>query len=406
MKRSFIMGLCFVLSIVLFTSCNQTTIPDENIGSQYVKGSDDQYNFILYKRSGGYPMAESEDAVYLLKNSRYLYAVIKKTGDSIPLCNKPDCMHDKTVGSNSIDNLDCNACFPVAQDIVYYQGKLYVSVENSGIYEIDASGTTRRQLLPPQKGILRMIVHRGYLYIATSDFIFDWGNHSQEEMKEMACRIERYRLNPWDGKPETVYEIKGQDSQINQMYAYGNRLWFVVNYLKRNQVYIYDMTAHTVTEEPKEISNGTIIGDRMLVFEVPEGYDDTMSSEEFYQLQEKNMGLIKDFEGNLITQTEIPASYEMVCGYSDKIAADNMFSVISKGVPKEERSVRFYNTEGKLIREVKTENDTMPSLGMNEDYFFYMKRADNDQGYDVWAIDLHKLDDPNLKGEPFFVSEE
>ena len=122
-----------------------------------------------------------------------------------------------------------------------------------------------------------MIVHRGYLYITTSDFIFDWGNHSQEEMKEMACRIERYRLNPWDGKPETVYEIKGQDSQINQMYAYGNRLWFVVNYLKRNQVYIYDMTAHTVTEEPKEISNGTIIGDRVLVFEVPEGYDDTMS---------------------------------------------------------------------------------------------------------------------------------
>lgn len=59
------------------------------------------------------------------------------------------------------------------------------------------------------------------------------------------------------------------------MYAYGNRLWFFVNYLERVQGYIYDMTAHTVTEEPKEIADGIVIGDRMLVFEVPEGYDDT-----------------------------------------------------------------------------------------------------------------------------------
>ena len=405
MKKLFSMGIFLSLLLALLVGC-QNSVPEQDLGDSYVKGSDDQYHFILYKRSGGYPMAESEDAVYLLKNSRYLYAVSKKTGDSIPLCNKPDCMHDKTVGVNSIDNLDCNACFPVAQDIVYYQGKLYVSVDYSGIYEIDASGTTRRQLLPPQKGILRMIVHRGYLYIATTDFLMDLENYSEEEIKEMACRVERYRLDQWDGKPETVYEIKGQYSQINQMYAYGNRLWFVVNYLERVQGYIYDMTAHTVTEEPKEIADGTIIGDRMLVFEFPAEFDDTMSAEELYQLREKTMGLIKDFEGNLITQTEIPASYDIVCGYSDKIAADNMFSVICNEIPKEERGVRFYNTEGKLIREVKTENDTMPSLGMNEDYFFYMKRADNDQGYDVWAIDLHKLDDPDLKGEPFFVMEE
>ena len=405
MKKLFSMGIFLSLLLALLVGC-QNSVPEQDLGDSYVKGSDDQYHFILYKRSGGYPMAESEEAVYLLKNSRYLYAVSKKTGDSIPLCNKPDCMHDKKVGSNSNDNLDCNACFPVAQDIVYYQGKLYVSVENSGIYEIDASGTTRRQLLPPQEGMLRMIVHRGYLYIATSDFLIDLENYSEEEIKEMACRVERYRLDQWDGKPEIVYEIKGQESQINQMYAYGNRLWFIVNYLERDQGYIYDITAHTVTEEPKEIANGTVIGDRMLVFEFPEEFDDTMSAEELYQLREKTMGLIKDFEGNLITQTEISASYDIVCGYRDKIAADNMFSVICDGIPKEERGVRFYNTEGKLIREVKTENDTMPSLGMNEDYFFYMKRADNDQGYEVWAIDLHRLDDPDLKGEPFFVMEE
>ncbi len=48
----------------------------------------------------------------------------------------------------------------------------------------------------------------------------------------------------------------------------------------------------------------------------------------------------------------------------------------------------------------------MPSLGMNEDYFFYMKRLEETDEVQIWAIDLHKLDDPDLKGEPFFVSEE
>ena len=43
---------------------------------------------------------------------------------------------------------------------------------------------------------------------------------------------------------------------------------------------------------------------------------------------------------------------------------------------------------------------------MNEDYFFYMKRLEETGEVQIWALDLHKLDDPNLKGEPFFVSEE
>ena len=42
---------------------------------------------------------------------------------------------------------------------------------------------------------------------------------------------------------------------------------------------------------------------------------------------------------------------------------------------------------------------------MNEDYLFYEIKNDHD-GTDIWTIDLHKLDDPNLKGEPFFVVEE
>ena len=47
-----------------------------------------------------------------------------------------------------------------------------------------------------------------------------------------------------------------------------------------------------------------------------------------------------------------------------------------------------------------------PVMGMSEDFLFYKKETTVGGEGRIWAIDLHKLDDPNLKGEPFFVSEE
>ena len=71
-----------------------------------------------------------------------------------------------------------------------------------------------------------------------------------------------------------------------------------------------------------------------------------------------------------------------------------------------ERKIRFYDTNAKLIREIKLEQENLRSvIGMNEDFLIYSVKNKQNQ-LDLWSIDLHKLDDPNLKGEPFFVSEE
>ena len=116
------------------------------------------------------------------------------------------------------------------------------------------------------------------------------------------------------------------------------------------------------------------------------------------------MAVIEDAEGNT-QKTEISQVYSYLYSSSQLIAADNRVEVTFENLAEEDRGIGFYDANGKLIREIKTENDTMPSLGMNEDYFFYMKQSENGENDEVWAIDLHKLDDPNLKGEPFFVSE-
>ena len=118
------------------------------------------------------------------------------------------------------------------------------------------------------------------------------------------------------------------------------------------------------------------------------------------------MAILAKPDGTPIENTEISEVYEGLYGSNKLLATDNYLFTSFGLVPEEDRGIRLYDKDMNFIREIKLENGTMPSLGMNEDYFFYMKRAEGDQGYEVWALDLHKLDDPDLKGEPFFVSEE
>lgn len=86
-------------------------------------------------------------------------------------------------------------------------------------------------------------------------------------------------------------------------------------------------------------------------------------------------------------------TYGYLYGGSQLLAIDDSDNLTFFYFP--EPGIRLYDKDMNLIREIKTKNRDMPSLGMNEDYFFYENRADNV----LWVIDLHKLDDPNLKGE-------
>ena len=135
---------------------------------------------------------------------------------------------------------------------------------------------------------------------------------------------------------------------------------------------------------------------------MPDGINDNTELDKILEIQKKNMAILAERDGAFIKETEISQEYGRIFGNNEFVAADNQPTVSAE----DDRSVRFYDKNMELIREIKLENGTMPSLGMNEDYFFYMKRVEGDQGYEVWALDLHKLDDPDLKGEPFFVSEE
>ena len=395
MKKLLSIGVILSLLLAMLTGC-QSPGPEQDLGNKFIFEEDNQYSFYL---SGilGNPIAESETSYYASVDG-CVYTRDKETGECAPLCNKPDCTHDeKEINSDGSSN--CNAYFGAIQQISYYKGKLYVLSANT-VYEIDASGSTRKELLQTKEYIESSMVHRGYLYLAFSDYLLAPEEYTEEELKDLRYQVKRYRLDQWDGNPEVLYEKKGEWGQINTMFAYGNKAYFSIS--RASEDLIYDILDHSLSTIPQNSGYPCVFNGKLLYFKMPDGINDNTELDKILEIQKKNMAILAERDGAFIKETEISQEYGRIFGNNEFVAADNQPTVSAE----DDRSVRFYDKNMELIREIKLENGTMPSLGMNEDYFFYMKRLEETDEVQIWAIDLHKLDDPDLKGEPFFVSEE
>ena len=120
--------------------------------------------------------------------------------------------------------------------------------------------------------------------------------------------MERYRLDQWDGKPEVVYEKKGEFGQINTMFAYGNRVYFVGAGESEGGV-CYDILDHSVTTMPPGTNAYMALSNDHLVYFPPlEGDTGEETSEEWYRdCSKREEAVIADLKGNVIeAETEIP----------------------------------------------------------------------------------------------------
>ena len=401
MKKLLSIGVILSLLLALLTGC-QSPGPEQDLGDKFIFGEDNQYYFYL---SGllGEPIAESETGYYVSIDG-YMHTRDKETGACTPLCNKPDCTHDDReflVGGAS----NCNAYFGAVQQISYYKGKLYVLSVNT-VYEMDASGSTRKKLIESKESIWASMVHRGYLYLTFSDFQIPLEEYKEEELKNLSYRVERYRLDQWDGKPEVVYEKTGEWGQLHTMFAYGNRVYFDITAAETSRIMLYHLADNSLSEISGISGYPCVVDGNLLYFEQPEELIKNPNAENISEIQAKNMAILAELDGTPIQETQMSQTYSRIFGNKELVAADNYLEVVFEEIPKEKRGIRFFDKDLNFIREVNLKNEIMSPLGMNEDYFFYMKRLEETDEVQIWAIDLHKLDDPDLKGEPFFVVEE
>ena len=381
MKKLLSIGVILSLLLAMLTGC-QSPGPEQDLGDKFIFGEDNQYYHRMSKISGS-PIAESEESIYIVKGG-YIYSKDKKTGEIIPLCNKPDCMHDDSE-FNDNGSSNCNAYVGVALAFEYYHNKLYFITAFRELYEMDKSGTTRKRLMQWKEYPYAAIIHRGYLYLSFFNTNALPDEYTEEGKKGLFYRVDRYRIDHWDGKPETIYEKKDAYGQINVMFAYGNQVYMSLDISEEDGMIVYDILEKTTSFHP-EIQGYAVPIDGKLLHYVPSDVPESegLTQEEMNAIEEKRMAVLSDLQGNLIQETEIPMTYSSLFSNSTLIAADN------------ERKIRFYDTDAKLIREIKLEQENLRSvIGMNEDYLFYEIKNDHD-GTDIWTIDLHKLDDPDL----------
>ena len=408
MKKLLSIGVILSLLLALLTGC-QSPGPEQDLGDKFILGEDNQYYYRM-SRILASPMVESEESIYIVKEG-YIYSKNKKTGEIVPLCNKPDCMHDDSE-FNDNGSSNCNAYVGVALALDYYHNKLYFITAFRELYEMDKSGTTRKRLMQwEEESPYAPIIHRGYLYVSFTNSDGFPDEYTEEEKEKLSYRVDRYRIDRWDGKPETIYEKKGAYGQINVMFAYGNQVYMPLAAAPGEYgTIVYDILEKTASFHP-EIRGYAAPVDGKLLHYVPSDVPETggLTQEERNAIEEKQMAVLSDLQGNLIQETEIPMTYSSLFSNSTLIAADNESSAGYGADPTAilgERKIRFYDTDAKLIREIKLEQENLRSvIGMNEDFLIYSVKNKQSQ-LDLWSIDLHRLDDPNLKGEPFFVSEE
>ncbi len=388
--------IALLLPILLLAGCN-SSLPEEDLGEAYIMGTDQQYYFSPILGC----ICESENSYYCLQSNWCLYMKDKETGETAIMCNKPDCLHDKE--DDYTRQMECNAYFPGCWMINYYKGKIYIDAlidgENLGedycvIYELDTTGSTRKEIYRSKQHLGTMIVHRGYLYMTFSDFFYLLESEykdNPELIEGCKCEVVRVPLDNPSQKPEIIWEETEKPCQINAMFAYGNRIYMLITSEKVPGFQVYNIQDKSVYVPEISITGSSIpvVGDHLVG--ATEGLP---PDKKVYQT---------DLDGNVEKELDLPSMGTMFCNGTYLVSDNDMDISIGQAEP-EDRAVRIYDTDYKFIREINLGEDAINPIGINEQYYFYQKKGEGDV-YDIWAVDLTRLDEEDLQGELFLSGE-
>lgn len=226
-----------------------------------------QENWNRYQDGGSF--AESDDSVYFIWNS-FVFVVDKKTRKCAPLCNRPDCEHEK----NDL-NKSCNAfvyneghsCVSVCDDALYFTSTENKTDENGNditYFKIEKSNldlSDRKDVFSTSELLINWFkIHRGYIYMNASTFDDD-GSSSDE-----TAAI--YRMPLSGGKPKKLKIPYFGDSKytLSDARLFGNKLYISFDHLiddenSQTAVCTYDIESGKLNEISKNLNpkpNGTI----------------------------------------------------------------------------------------------------------------------------------------------------
>ena len=215
--------LACLLMLVMVTGLVSCQNRKQFLEDTYVEGQDQAYMYLDLVHATQ-EVAETEDGYYFLISNR-LFFVDKTTLQMIPLCNKPDCLHEKETDTQK--TWKCNAYFFSGYHgfISYWNGNLYIMVEynqegnklpHGGLIKVSKDGTKRTLVFEPQEEASIFVLHRGVFYYSSETY--DRGLNAN------------YNIHAVDlqngGKDEILYHGEKESGSIQDMLCYGNHLYF------------------------------------------------------------------------------------------------------------------------------------------------------------------------------------
>lgn len=226
--KSFCRFILFIFVIIFFSGCNNMTISSDD----YVESQDSQYWFIN-KEYGG--MAETETGYYFLSGpaSSFLYFFDKQSGNTVPVCNKPNCLHADEPDDTKIAT--CNAY--LGQNICYlniYKNKIYYVADKwkdgdvtQALYSMLLDGTKKQEVMEFRERLTNLQIHRGFAYYATTDNGTIADKESSTKTKAILYKVNIEKVHP---KAIVIDEVDAIYAQIGCMICYGNNVFYNVMY--------------------------------------------------------------------------------------------------------------------------------------------------------------------------------
>jgi hypothetical protein len=308
-------------------------------------------------------IAEAENGYYFMNGplNCFLYFYDKGTKQTMPLCNKPNCLHADETERNRIG--ECNAFIGSVEFLKYYMGNLYYVMEDSSedeafkknIHMISKDGTARKVYLECHDYIENMQIHRGAIYFSASDLglVLGEGNSTISSFK-----LFRYDMDKAGAKPEVVFEGSGEYGRVGDIVCYGNNVFFNISYMQDKNyfsaIYKYNIQTKSLdTVVEKGSIYFTVFNGKLVYF-----------NNGLYAcgLDGKNSVKINNLNG-------------LICANDHYLLIDNvMQAATTDGV---ERSLTIVDKDWKTVKTISLAGMKLPPLGCSNEYFFVPQIGEN-----------------------------
>ena len=331
--------------------------------------------------------------------SKFLYYTEADSMKTLPLCTKPNCLHNSE---------KCDSYIGATYGIAYNDGYIYYNCNGTlehdhmgtDFYRIRWDGTAKEHLRYFEFNVHDWCVHRGYMYYICMTYGDSYYTDISDSNKCDAY-VYRLKLSDMDAKPEMVYfaEEIHKDASLSALSAFGDNLYFMTygysrddenqlisDYIKLN-LSTLDVQK-MVADDGRMISYPTLLGDKLVFF-----YGKNDNGEyEYYAT---------DFNGEnpkwLITVSE----FERVFCDGTYLYVDNAetfgYTNPNRDAAEKVRRFKVYDAELNLIDEVRFESEEACQWGFRtiDDKVFFFAGTNDDGEVVVSYFDKSELGNIN-----------